>query len=43
LRLILVAHFWGKTCIAGRRLALEMPHFVAASARSSAFRPEVRR
>ncbi|GIL03994.1 MAG: DMT family transporter [Burkholderiaceae bacterium] len=33
LRLVLVALFWGGTFIAGRRLALEMPHFVAAAAR----------
>jgi drug/metabolite transporter (DMT)-like permease len=32
-RLTLVALFWGATFIAGRRLALEMPHFVAAAAR----------
>lgn len=33
LRLVLVAAMWGGTFIAGRRLALEMPHFVAAAAR----------
>ncbi len=33
LRLVLVALFWGGTFIAGRRLALELPHFVAAAAR----------
>lgn len=33
LRLTLVALFWGGTFIAGRRLALEMPHFAAAAAR----------
>lgn len=32
-RLALVAAFWGGTFIAGRRLALEVPHFVAAAAR----------
>ncbi len=32
-RLALAALFWGGTFIAGRRLALEMPHFVAAAAR----------
>ena len=32
-RLTLAALFWGGTFIAGRRLALEMPHFVAAAAR----------
>lgn len=32
-RLALVALFWGGTFVAGRRLALEMPHFVAATAR----------
>jgi drug/metabolite transporter (DMT)-like permease len=33
LRLALTALFWGGTFIAGRWLALEMPHFVAAAAR----------
>lgn len=33
LRLVLVMLFWGGSFIAGRRLALEMPHFVAAAAR----------
>lgn len=32
-RLALVALFWGGAFIAGRRLALQMPHFVAAAAR----------
>jgi drug/metabolite transporter (DMT)-like permease len=32
-RLALTALFWGGTFIAGRFLALEMPHFVAATAR----------
>lgn len=33
MRLVLTALFWGGTFIAGRWLALAVPHFVAASAR----------
>jgi drug/metabolite transporter (DMT)-like permease len=32
-RLVLVALFWGGSFIAGRRLALDLPHFFAAAAR----------
>lgn len=32
-RLVLVALFWGGSFIAGRRLALDLPHFFAATAR----------